>query len=165
MNLKQFVRDMLIFFATLAVAIGGYLANVMSITTDRGHEFTNFDVASFLKDHNVDVYYTHAYLPSEKGMIERINRDIRAYFPKKTSFASVTPAQIDVVRDYINRYPRQVLRWTSTLRNYQTWMSNKDRRGIRANPPTRFGINPQNRTYNCINSRHSGTSVGLFEYR
>lgn len=108
--------------------------NVMSITTDRGHEFTNFDVASFLKDQNIDVYYTHAYSPSEKGMIERINRDIRTCFPKKTSFASVTPAQIDAVRDYINRYPRQVLRWTSALRNYQTWMSNKDRRGIRAKP-------------------------------
>ncbi|NKN30855.1 IS30 family transposase [Weissella cibaria] len=108
--------------------------NVMSITTDRGHEFTNFDVASFLKGQNIDVYYTHAYSPSEKGMIERINRDIRAYFPKKTSFASVTPAQIDAARGHINHYPRRVLRWTSALRNYQTWMANKERRGMRQKP-------------------------------
>ncbi|MCS9992746.1 IS30 family transposase [Weissella confusa] len=104
--------------------------NVLSITTDRGHEFTNFDVASFLKDRDIDVYYTHAYSPSEKGMIERINRDIRRYFPKKTSFSSVTPAQVNEVRDKINHYPRGVLRWTSALRNYQLWIKNKERRGM-----------------------------------
>lgn len=104
--------------------------NVLSITTDRGHEFTNFDVASFLKDQGIEVYYAHAYSPSEKGMIERINRDIRGYFPKKTSFASVTPAQVNAVRDRINHYPRHVLHWSSALRSYQTWMTNKERRAV-----------------------------------
>jgi len=99
--------------------------NVKSVTTDRGHEFTNFDVATFLKDQDIDVYYTHAYSPSEKGTIERINRDIRHYFPKKTSFASVTPGEVNAVRDKINHYPRQVLRWTSAFRNYKTWIMNK----------------------------------------
>lgn len=107
--------------------------HVISITTDRGHEFTNFDVAYFLKEQGIDVYYTHAYSPSEKGMIERINRDIRRYFPKKTSFASVTPAQIETAKDKINHYPRAVLRWTSAIRNYKLWLADKNTRKMHKN--------------------------------
>ena len=33
----------------------------------------------------VAVYFTHAYSPAEKGGIERINRDIRRFFPKGKS--------------------------------------------------------------------------------
>lgn len=98
---------------------------VHSITTDRGHEFTNFDVVSFLNDRNIDIYYTHAYSPSEKGTIERINRDIRGFFPKKTSFASVTPAMINDARDRINRYPRHVLGWMTANFVYQAWQRKK----------------------------------------
>lgn len=95
--------------------------NVKSITTDRGHEFTNFDVVSYLTSQGIDIYYAHAYSPSEKGTIERINRDIRRYCPKKASLAPLTSAFLQQVKEAINDYPREVLHWTSANRAFTRW--------------------------------------------
>ncbi|WP_092461169.1 IS30 family transposase [Weissella bombi] len=38
-----------------------HVDEVKSITTDRGHAFTNFDVMSLISKHQVNMYFTHAY--------------------------------------------------------------------------------------------------------
>lgn len=88
-----------------------YKSAIKTITTDRGSEFTNTNVMFFLESNNIGVYYTHPYSPEEKGTIERINRDIRQYFPRKTSFANVTPTEVRHAVNLINGYPRQTLQW------------------------------------------------------
>lgn len=40
---------------------------VRLVTTDRGHEFTNFDVMMVFANWQVDVYFAHPYISAEKG--------------------------------------------------------------------------------------------------
>ncbi|MBJ7688586.1 IS30 family transposase [Weissella confusa] len=99
--------------------------NVKSITTDRGHEFANSNVLSLLTKANVEVYFTHAYSPGEKGTIERINRDIRKFFPKGQSLAPILPAEIKRVENIINHYPREVLSWQTPRKVFSDLMRRK----------------------------------------
>lgn len=108
-----------------------HVDEVHSITTDRGHEFINFQVLSALDRQNVAVYFTHPYSPSEKGSIERTNRDIRRYFPKGHSFYKVTPAAIQHVQDVVNRYPREVLNWQSPLYTYRQVLAARKHRRLK----------------------------------
>lgn len=105
-----------------------HVDEVHSITTDRGHEFINFQVLSALDRQNVGIYFTHPYSPSEKGSIERTNRDIRRYFPKGHSFYKVTPAEVQHVQDVVNRYPRKILNWQSPLYTYRQVLSARKHR-------------------------------------
>lgn len=98
---------------------------VHSITTDRGHEFTNFDVMSLLIDHHIKIYFAHAYCPEEKGGIERINRDIRRFFPKGQSFTKVTLVALRAVQDIINHYPRAVLQWKTPQMCYHQFLNSQ----------------------------------------
>ncbi|WP_027699108.1 IS30 family transposase [Weissella oryzae] len=88
-----------------------YTGSIRSITTDRGSEFTNLSVMYYLESNHISVYYAHPYSPEEKGTIERINRDIRRFFPKGTSFASILPSEIKEVVKTLNNFPREVLKW------------------------------------------------------
>ncbi|TYC51105.1 IS30 family transposase [Weissella muntiaci] len=82
-----------------------------SITTDRGPEFRNGTVIYDIERRGVDVYFAHPYRPEEKGTIERINRDIRKYYPKGTSFAKITETDLASHTKMINEYPREILDW------------------------------------------------------
>lgn len=86
---------------------------VRSITTDRGPEFRNGAVIYDIERRGVDVYFAHPYRPEEKGTIERINRDIRKYYPKGTSFAKITDTDLALHTKMINEYPRKVLNWVA----------------------------------------------------
>lgn len=69
------------------------------------------------------MYFTHAYSPSEKGSIERANRNIRQFFPKKQSLYAITPAHVKEVQEIINHYPRKVLGWESAIYRYKQWQN------------------------------------------
>lgn len=43
--------------------------------------------------------------------MENHNRMIRRFFPKGTNFDEVSPAEVQRVQDWMNRYPRRVLGW------------------------------------------------------
>ena len=76
---------------------------VLSFTFDRGHENANHEQLG------VPTYFCAAYHPWEKGSIENANKMIRAFFPKKTDFASVSQKEIDRVVSIINDKPRKIL--------------------------------------------------------
>ena len=85
-----------------------------SITTDNGSEFMEYELlrqSCRCKGKRFDIYYCHSYSAWEKGSVENHNRMIRRFFPKGTNFDKITPAEIQRVQDWMNRYPRKVLNW------------------------------------------------------
>jgi len=73
----------------------------------------------------VAVYFTHAYSPAEKGGIERINRDIRRFFPKGKSLTKTTLVALKAVQDIINHYPKAVLNWQTPQQCYSQFLQSQ----------------------------------------
>jgi transposase, IS30 family len=77
--------------------------SVKTITFDRGHENANHH------ELGVPTYFCNAYHSWEKGGVENANKMIRAFFPKKTDFSSVSQEDIDRIVSIINSKPRKIL--------------------------------------------------------
>lgn len=84
-----------------------------SITTDNGSEFMEYDklIESIKGGKRFDVYYCHSYSAWEKGTNENHNRMIRRFFPKSTDFTKVSKKKIAAVQEWMNDYPRKILKW------------------------------------------------------
>lgn len=66
-----------------------------TITYDNGSEFSAHEFIE--KETKAKVYFAHPYSSWERGCNENLNGLLRQYFPKKTSLANVTQAQLDRV--------------------------------------------------------------------
>lgn len=80
---------------------------VLTITSDNGGEFSCHKLVSDLL--NADFYFAHPYKSWERGLNENTNGLIRQYFPKKTSFESITYDRLLKVACNINDRPRKTL--------------------------------------------------------
>ena len=82
-----------------------------TITVDNGTEFS--DCAGIQrgrgKDERTHLYYCHPYSSYERGLNEGNNRLIRRFYPKGTSFKTITEEEVKAVEDWINKYPRKVI--------------------------------------------------------
>ena len=89
-----------------------------TITVDNGTEFSNCEgmETSIFKagGQRTKVYYCHPYCSSERGSNEKQNQMIRRKFPKGTNFDKVSPKEVKMVEDWLNRYPRKILGWYSS---------------------------------------------------
>lgn len=89
-----------------------------TITVDNGTEFSNCEgmETSIFKagGQRTKVYYCHPYCSSERGSNEKQNQMIRRKFPKGTDFDRVSPKEVRMVEDWLNRYPRKILGWYSS---------------------------------------------------
>ena len=82
---------------------------IKSITFDNGVEFMK---------HNelwIPTYFCFPHHPREKPQVERCNKDIRRYFPKKTIFEKISQGEIDRICEILNNKPMKVL-WFKTPR-------------------------------------------------
>nr|WP_251612040.1 IS30 family transposase [Pumilibacter muris] len=81
-----------------------------SITVDNGTEFSDHIgmEKSVFGGKRTDVYYCHPYTSCERGSNERINRDIRRWFPKGTDFSQHANKKIRCVENWVNNYPRAI---------------------------------------------------------
>lgn len=81
-----------------------------SITVDNGVEFSDFDgmEKSIYGDKRTNIYYCHPYTSCERGSNERINRDIRRWFPKGTDFSKFPLKKVRFVESWLNDYPREI---------------------------------------------------------
>lgn len=79
-----------------------------SITADNGSEFDRLSQYEYL---GTKVYFTHPYSSWERGQNERINRDLRGYFPKRVNLSNVTPDEIEEALLDLNARPRKVLEY------------------------------------------------------
>ncbi|GIV29512.1 MAG: IS30 family transposase [Bacteroidia bacterium] len=104
-----------IVFQTIRTALFPFYKKglVHSITFDNGKEFA-FHYR--LKEQwNIHIFFTQPYSAWQKGTIERINREFRTFFPKKTSFASLKPNAIISIQNTINLMPRKVLHYLNPI--------------------------------------------------
>lgn len=81
------------------------------IITDRGTEFSNplaleCDRYGEIK---TKVFYCDSYCSWQKGMIEKNHEFIRYVIPKGTSFLNLSQADITLLMNHINNYPRASL--------------------------------------------------------
>jgi transposase, IS30 family len=82
-----------------------------SITWDQGIEMAQH--RQFSVDTGVDVYFCDPRSPWQRGSNENTNGLLRQYFPKYTSLAKYTAADLQAAADSLNNRPRKTLDWAT----------------------------------------------------
>ena len=78
-----------------------------TLTVDNGKEFARFKE---LEDKTgLIVYFADPYSAWQRGTNENTNGLLRQYFPKGSSFSSITDDQISFVNERLNDRPRKCL--------------------------------------------------------
>lgn len=84
---------------------------VLSITPDRGSEFTKYK--EFREVLGVKVYFPDPHSPHQRGTNENTNGLLREYFPRNIDIDKLSEPEIEQVIDQLNHRPRKVLGWKS----------------------------------------------------
>lgn len=86
-----------------------YKEKTLTITADNGKEFAGHET---IREHlEADVYFAHPYRSWERGLNENTNGLIRQYFPKGSSFESITDEDVEAVMHKLNHRPRKTLNY------------------------------------------------------
>lgn len=84
-----------------------------TITGDNGKEFAEHE--KIAKGINIDFYFARPYHSWERGANENINGLIRQYFPKGSSFETITNSDLEYVQHKLNNRPRKKLGFLSPI--------------------------------------------------
>jgi IS30 family transposase len=84
---------------------------INTITADNGKEFA--DHKKIAQQIGIDFYFAKPYHSWERGANENTNGLIRQYFPKSSSFESITNNDIQYVQHKLNNRPRKKLGFLS----------------------------------------------------
>lgn len=80
-----------------------------TITYDNGTYFAYHEFIE--RETKMDVFFAYPYRSWERGCNENANGLLRQFFPKKTSFADVTQADVDRAERLLNTRPRKRLNY------------------------------------------------------
>jgi IS30 family transposase len=80
-----------------------------SCTYDNGVEFSYYEMIE--RENGMIVYFAHPYSSWERGSNENTNGLLREYFPKKSSFATMTPRELKRAVNQLNHRPRKRLNY------------------------------------------------------
>ena len=80
-----------------------------TLTWDQGYELAAH--AKFTETSGIPVFFCDPRSPWQRPTNENTNGLLRQYFPKKTSIALVTRADLDHAEHRLNNRPRQTLNW------------------------------------------------------
>ena len=83
----------------------GYMVN--SLTLDNDIAFRKW--AQLEEMLGADIYFCHPYHSWEKGLVENVNKQIRAFIPKRTDLTLVSDEEIASIEAWLNHTPRQIL--------------------------------------------------------
>jgi IS30 family transposase len=86
---------------------------VRTLTLDNGSEFAKH--RAIAKDLGIKVYFADPHAPWQRGTNERVNGDLRFWFPKGCDFTKVTDSELQYVVNLINSRPRKCLGWISPI--------------------------------------------------
>lgn len=92
-----------------------------TITCDNGVEFADWESierSCRTKGKRTSVYFCHPYSSFERGTNENINRMVRRWIPKGDDIGLYSPAEIALVQDWINDYPRKIFAGKSSTEMY-----------------------------------------------
>lgn len=94
-----------------------------TITTDNGSEFRNWKIIeksyTGSKKARTSQYFADAYCSWQRGTNENINKMIRRFLPKGTSFKNLTQEEVKKIEKWINNYPRKILKFKTSEEYYQ----------------------------------------------
>lgn len=97
-----------------------------TITTDNGSEFKNWETIekSYIgsKKKRTNQYFADAYSSWQRGTNENINKMIRRFLPKKTSFKGLKQEDVKRIEKWINNYPRKIFKFKTSEEYYQEEM-------------------------------------------
>ena len=95
----------------------------ITITTDNGAEFRNWETIersyTGSKKKRTNQYFADAYSSWQRGTNENINKMIRRFLPKKTSFKGLKQEDIKRIEKWINNYPRKIFKFKTSEEYYQ----------------------------------------------
>lgn len=96
-----------------------------TITVDNGVEFSDAKglEKSIFGGNRTSMFYCHPYTSCERGTNERLNRDIRRHLPKGSDLSSYSEERIQIVEDWLNDYPREVLGFATPRELFQQQVS------------------------------------------
>lgn len=84
---------------------------VLTLTYDNGKEFARHAIIDWILESQS--YFAHPYSSWERGLNENTNGLSRQYFPKKSSFGSLTERQIREVQNKLISRPKKCLDWNT----------------------------------------------------
>jgi transposase, IS30 family len=96
---------------------------IHTITADNGKEFAEHDKIANAID--IDFFFAKPYHSWERGANENLNGLVRQYFPKKTSFESITNQDVKYVQYKLNNRPRKKLGFLSPIEFLSLNLSNQ----------------------------------------
>jgi transposase, IS30 family len=90
-----------------------------TLTSDNGKEFASHEfVAESL---NIDFFFAHPFSSWERGTNENTNGLIRQYFPKHSTFTTITDQDVIAVMDKLNNRPRKCLGFMTPNEVYKSY--------------------------------------------
>lgn len=94
-----------------------------TITTDNGAEFRNWETIeksyTGSKKKRTSQYFADAYCSWQRGTNENINKMIRRFLPKGTSFKRLKKEDVKRIEKWVNNYPRKILKFKTSEEYYQ----------------------------------------------
>ena len=94
-----------------------------TITTDNGTEFRSWKLIgkSYTGSKKVRTiqYFADAYCSWQRGTNENINKMIRRFLPKGTSFKRLTQKDVKRIEKWINNYPRKIFNFKTSEEYYE----------------------------------------------
>ena len=94
-----------------------------SITTDNGAEFMAF--SSIERALKIPVFFAKPYCSTDKPHIEHLNKLIRQYIPKGTSFSEISKLQIKTIQSLLNNRPRKKLNFQSPIEALDVYLQQR----------------------------------------
>ena len=97
-----------------------------TITTDNGAEFRDWKKIeksyTGSKKKRTNQYFADSYSSWQRGTNENINKMIRRFLPKRTSFKGLKQEDVKRIEKWINNYPRKIFKFKTSEKYYQEEM-------------------------------------------
>jgi transposase, IS30 family len=100
--------------------LSSYLA--LTITFDNGSEFTEHELIT--EALGIKVYFADPYSSWQRGANENLNRQLRAYLPKRSDIRDVSQEDLDDIAWELNNKPRRRLGWHTPQEVYDWLVEN-----------------------------------------
>jgi IS30 family transposase len=86
---------------------------IKTITSDNGTEFSLYKF--FINKYNIKWYFADPYKSGQRGQNERLNRDLRKFLNKGSTFEHVSPEKLENYVNKINDLPRKKFNGLSAI--------------------------------------------------